>query len=221
MSVFGGGLAAPTESSDWDWVEAALDGPYTVSALVPPVFESYARIDHGAAGSDTRSEFPQELLPRLVRFLGALTSAPQRTCFAVWEDYGWNSASLAAQRPDSSRRWRRSAADPFADVTDSLAESREALEHELASLPAIRSTHRSYRVLSGALESVLHMHDPIAVWSPRMPELWWPADRRWFVGSDPDLPATYVGGGWEMVDVLLEGWSDRASQVDPDDPVAS
>jgi hypothetical protein len=188
--------------------------------VVPQGFEAYARIDHGASSGDTISVLPAELLPRLVKFLGALTKTPERTYFAIWEDYGWSNVHLAASRSDSSGRWwRRAPADPFADVSGSLEESREALDAELSSLPMIPAAQRRYRVLSGPLDAVLHMHDPIAVWAPLMPELWWPADQGWFVGSDSELAATYVAGRWEMVDILLEGWPDRTSQVEWSDPI--
>jgi hypothetical protein len=188
---------------------------------VPTGFESYARIDHGTESVDAGPGLPAELLPRLVRFLGALTTTPERACFAIWEGYGWNNEHLAASRSDSSPRWwRRTSADPFADATDSLDASREALDAELSSLPSIVTGQRRYRVLGGPLEQVLTMHDPIAVWARRVPELWWPVDRSWFVGSDTELTWTYVAGRWELVDILLEGWPERTRQVESTDPIA-
>jgi hypothetical protein len=213
-------LTPPIDPAHWEWVAPGLGEADTVSAVVPRGFEDCARIDHADATGDDGAGLPTGLLRRLVLFLGALTKTPDRACFAIWEGYGWNSAQLTGPRAEPPRRrWRRTAPDPFADATDSLQEAREALTAELSSLPEIVAGPRRYRVLSGPVDAVLRIHDPIAVWSRRVPELWWPVDRRWFVGSGPELTWTYLAGRAEMVDILLEGWPDRTRRVGWNDPI--
>jgi hypothetical protein len=222
LSVFGQGLEAPTVPDDWEWVAPGLGEPGTVSAIVPRGFEGYARIEHEGAPGDDGLGLPVELLTRLVAFLTALTTTPERACFAIWEGYGWDTVQLAGSRSEPPRRWwRRAPVDPFADATDSIAESRDALAAELSSLPVIsaESVQRRYHVLAGPVDAVLHMHDPISVWSRRVPDLWWPRDRAWFVGSDTDLTWTYLAGSAEMVDILLEGWPKRVRIVQPTDRI--
>lgn len=38
-----------------------------------------------------------------------------------------------------------------------------------------------------------------------LPNIWWPADRAWFVASDVDLMSTYVGGATELANALNGG----------------
>src|ERR671932_624471 len=47
---------------------------------------------------------------------------------------------------------------------------------------------------------------------------WWPADRAWFVATDPALMSTYVGGPAGAVDALLGSLLEAHPAV-PDDPV--
>lgn len=48
------------------------------------------------------------------------------------------------------------------------------------------------------------------------PDLWWPGDKRWFVGGDVDLPCAYIGCTEEVADEILA--SDlEAFRVDPQD----
>ena len=52
------------------------------------------------------------------------------------------------------------------------------------------------------------------------PTLLWPADRAWFVASDPDLDSTYVGGSAVLIESLLHVAELEAWPVGPDDSVA-
>ncbi len=35
------------------------------------------------------------------------------------------------------------------------------------------------------------------------PNIWWPADRAWFVATTIDLDSTYIGASQECIDALL------------------
>ena len=35
------------------------------------------------------------------------------------------------------------------------------------------------------------------------PNIWWPANRAWFVATDIDLDSTYIGAGQECTDALF------------------
>lgn len=50
-------------------------------------------------------------------------------------------------------------------------------------------------------------------------DLWWPADRAWFVYGDVDLTFTYVGGSAALVDGLLVTTELEAVRVDPTNPI--
>jgi hypothetical protein len=54
----------------------------------------------------------------------------------------------------------------------------------------VRKPGREYRLYRGPLAAVTEF--PM-----EQPQLWWPADRAWCVGSDMDLTRTFVGGSEE------------------------
>ncbi len=54
----------------------------------------------------------------------------------------------------------------------------------------------------------------------RPPTLLWPADRAWFVASDPDQDSTYVGGSASLIESLLASPDLEAWPVEADDWVA-
>jgi hypothetical protein len=51
------------------------------------------------------------------------------------------------------------------------------------------------------------------------PNLWWPADERWCVASEIDLPWTYVGGTADMVERLVMDNRIEALAIRPDEPI--
>jgi hypothetical protein len=53
------------------------------------------------------------------------------------------------------------------------------------------------------------------------PDIWWPDDRAWCVGSDTDLAATYVGGSSRCIDALLAYTTLEAMPVSANDRVDS
>jgi len=68
--------------------------------------------------------------------------------------------------------------------------------------PGLETPNRRYLLFAGPL-SLLRDHGTRGTWS-RVPDLWWPADRHWYVGSDTDLFSTYVGGSAECIETLLD-----------------
>jgi hypothetical protein len=51
------------------------------------------------------------------------------------------------------------------------------------------------------------------------PEIWWPDDRAWCVGSDVDLAASYVGGSAHCIEALVASQALEALPVSSDDRV--
>lgn len=51
------------------------------------------------------------------------------------------------------------------------------------------------------------------------PNLWWPADRRWCVGTDIDLSSSYVAGSEPVVRALLDHDRLEAMPVESSDPI--
>ena len=69
--------------------------------------------------------------------------------------------------------------------------------------PRAERPYRGYVLYSGSIDDALAIADSPARWSyDDVPDLWWPADRSWFVGSDTDLTCTYIGGPTTTIERL-------------------
>jgi hypothetical protein len=92
-----------------------------------------------------------------------------------------------------------------------------------SSAPALMLDQRTFRVRSGPIGLALAVGPQgpgggAFVAGP--PTLLWPADRAWFVASDPDLDSTYVGGSEPLIESLLELPELEAWSVEADGLVA-
>jgi hypothetical protein len=90
-----------------------------------------------------------------------------------------------------------------------------------ASARELRLEQRTYLVTDGSMADVMAVGSthPNGMFRPEPPTLIWPADRAWFVASDPDLDSTYVGGSTPMIDALLATPGLEAWPVDSADRV--
>jgi hypothetical protein len=157
-----------------------------------------------------------DLVEALASVLGRHTEAAQRCWFCIWEG-GWISGpaslnvSLAASPAERAAIQARYAAGwdlPF---------GREALDRPRVQLPG-----RSYVLLEGPLDAVVE----IGAWQewqgrssfePNSPNLWWPDDRSWCVGTEIDHQSTFVGGSDELVGDLLLDARFETFEIDPAD----
>jgi hypothetical protein len=73
---------------------------------------------------------------------------------------------------------------------------------------------RDYFLSSGPIEEVTSFDG-------EGPDIWWPDDRAWCVGSDTDLAASYVGGSVPCIEALLSSKALEALPVSADDRVDS
>jgi hypothetical protein len=70
---------------------------------------------------------------------------------------------------------------------------------------------RDYSLSSGPIEELTSFEEG--------PEIWWPDDGAWCVGSDPDLAASYVGGDSRCIEAVLTSQTLEALPVSSDDRV--
>jgi hypothetical protein len=111
-------------------------------------------------------------------------------CFAVW--IGWGGLHKSVSAPISL----------------------DDLRH-----PALVLPHREYVVLTGPLSAAVLLAASADV-RPRLraaPNLFWPADRAWFAGSDVDIDSTVIGGTAELIQTILE----TPELIGPDDSLAA
>jgi hypothetical protein len=203
-----------------------------VTSVIPAGFEAYARLLHPVSRESTGEEtvrwgqvaaWSGQPLDRLARFHdvaipvpdlppaappwdsqgptdGTLSGGDAATLvdvlarhgvsgcwFGLWSGYGWENAVylLAADAPAELRTNPPKPPDPIPGRV------REGAQ--------LRLPHRDYFVFTGPVEAAL----TFVPGQRQTPNLWWPDDRSWFVGSEIDLPWTYVGGTRELIDEVL------------------
>ena len=231
-----------------DWVGEALSpfGDHVVTSVVPGGFDAYARVLHPAEvphadfgrvvrwrevaewsgttlGRNTQFHsiaLPEErpgleapwqgqgpalgrLLPAdamvLAEVISAWTTSPERCWFCLWDGYGWENARLLTPVGEPAVRLP----DP---IPENVRQGRR-----------VRLPKRDYLLYTGPLEAVL-ASVPLSD-QEQTPNLWWPEDRSWFVGSEIDLAWTYVGGPADMIEALLTEARIEALPAEPDDPL--
>jgi hypothetical protein len=95
-----------------------------------------------------------------------------------------------------------------------LKQAREAFDAEAAAWRGLVESAASFDVpqrpmhlLCGPLVAIEDLYERYDARSSlclrNPPSLWWPADKRWCVGTDVDLMTTYVGGSSAAVESLL------------------
>ena len=88
--------------------------------------------------------------------------------------------------------------------------------------PVLMLDQRTFLVRRGSIDAALAADSQSS--SPQLvarpPTLLWPADRAWFVASDPDQDSTYVGGSASLIESLLASPDLEAWPVEADDWVA-
>ena len=225
-SVHPPGLTLLADVTAGHWVEDGFSRRFaTVGALVPEGFEAHARIlhpalddafdpvkwstvaewsgrvyhpvmsfegisspadGHGAGGRPWREDpnhgsMEEETATELPAFLSRFTGTPDRCYFAVWEGYGQYSGGSALLTSDGRG-------------------GRLGTPRDIRKAKRIRGVGRNYLLYKGRLEQIVEFYSNFL---SEPPNIWWPADRAWFVATDIDLDSTYVGGNRECIAEIL------------------
>lgn len=212
------------ERVDWDddasageWIAARLGefGP-TVDGTVPRGYAAYACVPHPGWDDDgTVAAQTDALVAALTPFTG-----DQPVHLALWTghaflyDHDSDPRTTSGIAPYVS--WSEDEPPPSEEeVEQARAEAWEQIIPTLVERPAapmLLLPHREYHLWTGTLADAgafLHQQQP--------PNLWWPEDRSWFVGSEIDAVATYVGGSDALVEALCADPTLRATRVAPSD----
>jgi hypothetical protein len=210
--LFGPAVHVPADAGAAQWIGPALGGFGSVGGVVPHGYERYLLLDH-------RDEAPREweLLDRLVPLLATATSTPGRCWFAIWEGYGFTTfTNLYSVQPSDADH--RRGLDRERRRLRSVEERRKrAIRSELDALPTFELPHRRYHLVQGPVTAAAEIANPDGV-SRQVPDLWWPEDRRWFVGGDTDLDWWYIAGPEALLSAVAAEFNDRAHPVDWMDP---
>lgn len=212
--AFGPAVRIPADASAALWIGPALGSFGTVGGLVPQGYERYLLLDY-------RGEEPLgwdgvcRLFERLVAILARHTSAPDHCWFAIWEGYGFDTAmTLLAAEPRDNEERREFERERRRLREDDLRRNK-AVRSVLNRLPSFDLPNRRYYLVGGAVTAASMIQRPDGTF-PQLPDLWWPADRRWFVGGDTDLDWCYVAGSDELISAVAAAFQGRTRRVDWD-----
>ncbi|MGW2340830.1 hypothetical protein [Streptomyces sp. NPDC001661] len=182
------------------WVRAALPdfAAGMVGSLLPAGYERYVRVLHPADRDEDgpgEGTLPGPLAAPLAETLGRCTTTPLDCYFGVWEGCGY------------------------------LEEDRSSVD--VTGAPRLELPHRGYAVFQGALTAVTalslalvgELGEAADVDDALVPDLWWPADRSWFVHGDTDLTATWIACSAATAERLLSHPGLEAVPMDPASPV--
>jgi len=223
-----GGLPVEVDVSRGVWISSARrrGTPGSVSALVPAVFEAYARVLHPAVRYDGDDDV-EVTWARVAAHNGtvaqplaqweALTRGPVESQPPVWDDgpsEGHLPVALAARLGTVLGRHTGTPADCLLGRWDGFG-----FDLPDAGTPPrllLRGGH-DVVLVRGAVDDATRNLAPEP--HEQSANLWWPADQAWCVVTDIDLTSTYVGGSAACIDELLRTPGIEAFRVAPEDPV--
>lgn len=220
-----GGEADPeTDVSPGAWIVEALRDDRSVASLVPPAFAAYARVLHPAvryAGDDDVDVRWDEVAAhngttahRLMQWpavTGSWEYVAEEDQPGIWNDSpaeGHLPAHVAAALASLLAAWTTTPQECWFGWCD---EARDSPPH--LRLPTCDLLLRRGPITLAAANFAPEPQEQSAA-------AWWPADRAWFVATDPTLMSTYVGGPTGAVDAVLAS-SLEAHPASPEDPVGN
>lgn len=217
----------PEQDVAWIAANRRPFSDFAVGSLVPVVFDGYARVLHPAwagPGVPVRCETVAKWAGRHMHSLAqwdflfrpkAEPSDP--TPFVAHPDTGGLPPGQLAALCDLLATHTSTPDLCFVGVWEGygwLADS------EWSASPTLRLDERTFLVRQGPLGIALAVGWRASnggfVIEP--PTILWPADRSWFVASDPDLDSTYIGGSNALIDAVLthpdlEAWRATADDL--------
>lgn len=216
------GVEVSGEVAEAAWIAGRLScfGSGVVTSVVPGGFEAYGRVLHPV-------KKPWEGGDRPVRWaeVAAWSGVPlvpggQFADIALPEHEPAGVEPWSGQGPEEGTLYR-----PDADVLVEVLAGHTTTPHRCwfcvwegwgpsSPSPRVQLPGRGYLLFVGPLRAVPSLAD---AHEGRTPNLWWPDDRSWCIGSEIDLPWTYVGGSAALVADLVADARVEAQSASPGD----
>jgi hypothetical protein len=215
--MFGDRLAPARDTEPAEWLTGAVRlETGTVAGLLPTHYESYALVEPAPSQANWW-EAQRRIMRRVSEVLARFTDTPERSWFAVWEGHGFDSrhrlVARQSERTDAKRAKMEAQQEALrAEDARFTVSVREALR----AVPRWKRPARTYYLLSGTVADIDSIRWPGEDRWFR-PDLWWPDDHAWFVGTDVDFWTTYIGGTPAMTDALTERLPERCRAITLDD----
>jgi hypothetical protein len=222
------------EITQAQWIAERLHpfGSATAGSVVPTGFPAYARLLHPA-------EVPRAGQGRIVRWAEVArwsgTSLDRVTQFPDIALPEHSPPGLAPWRGDGPATGRLAEADlrALVEVLTSYSADPDRCWFciwdgygqvpslpEACNAPRVRLPGRNYILYTGALKECLALSNTVGLPTEiQTPNLWWPAERSWFVATEIDLAWSYVGGSSELISALIADERLEALPAEPTDNI--
>jgi hypothetical protein len=151
----------------------------------------------------------------LLDVLSRHTATPHDCWFGLWEGWGW----IDSQPGATATAFAWTGAKPPPEP----APMPPPFSPEVLGWPRVETPGRNFLLLHGPLASARFIgHQVTPDWFiEQSPQLIWPDDRAWCVGTEIDFDSTLVGGTVELAHQLLNDRTLDAWPINPDDSLAA
>lgn len=153
------------------------------------------------------------LFEQLVPVLARHTSTTAHCCFAIWEGYGFDTSMTLPAAVPSDGEERRELDRERQRLREVDAQGNKSIRTALSRVPSFDLPHRRYYLVRGAITASSKIQRPDGEF-PQPSDLWWPEDRRWFVGGDTDLDWCYIAGSERLVSAVGAEFRGQTRAVD-------
>lgn len=217
-------LADDVAAARWvsDWVHPFAQD---VGSLVPPIFESYARILHPARRGDGTLVRWRDIAEAKGTTLHPLAQLEHLTGLR-WPGAHQDGLDGVYDEPPAEGSLDPSVLGALVDVlaAHTTTPNRcwccvwEGYGLPAASATSLRVTvpQRAFVLHVGTLEEATASFAP---WTHQSANLWWPDDASWCVASEIDLVSTYVGASAACVAALVDHPGLEVLPADVSDPI--
>ncbi len=143
------------------------------------------------------------------------TTTPENCFFCLWDGWGWIDGA------GRSITW--STTGTSSPVVEPLA---PAFSEQELSRPRVHLPNRDYLLFAGSLLTVAETLTEAACASrwrlderlfEQSPNLFWPADRAWYVASEIDFDSTLVAGSTQLVQAILSSSTLESWPIAPEE----
>jgi hypothetical protein len=210
-----------------DWIVRCYEGRAAgVASLVPPVFESYARVFHPAiryAGDDDVDVTWAEVarangtvahpVMEWASITGSTDFFGEDNQSPLWDDspaMGHLPEHVAAAVASVLRRHTGTPDDCWFGLSTTWVDD--------PTVPVLEVAGNGFVLVRGPVE--LAAANLLPEPTSQSANIWWPADRAWFVATDIDLVTTYVGGSAAAIADLLAAPGLEVAPASPDQDIS-
>ncbi|MGD8167536.1 hypothetical protein ACEXOS_009980 [Herbiconiux sp. P16] len=207
------------QSSAADWVAAGTDHwKLTIEGFVPERYEAYARVLHQLEQGDDHATWASVAAAN-GRPFGPLAQWTRINVDPDGEEWrgqprvGTLTPSVARALAEVLAPFTTTPATCFFGLWEGFGGSELPPDIQL-----FESNRRVMGLFEGPIQDATHS---FSSWpGSQLANLWWPADRAWFVVSEIDYDSTIVAGSRECIDAVLGASDIEAFEVSPGDTLA-